>query len=57
MSVHQVAKNVLYLATRHTMQKSNVNVLVNAVNTPNKILIDADTARKFPNGAIKMCWQ
>ena len=46
-------KCIVFSDEAHNAKKSNVNVLVNAVNTPNKILIDADTARKFPNGAIK----
>jgi hypothetical protein len=48
-------KCIVFSDEAHNAKKSNVNVLVNAVNTPNKILIDADTARKFPNGAIKKC--
>ncbi len=46
-------KCIVFSDEAHNAKKSNVNVLVNAINTPDKILIDADTARKFPNGAIK----
>uniref|UniRef100_UPI003BA14253 hypothetical protein n=5 Tax=Aeromonadaceae TaxID=84642 RepID=UPI003BA14253 len=45
-------KCIVFSDEAHNAKKSNVNVLVNAINTPKKILIDADTARKFPNGAI-----
>ncbi|MGY3914319.1 hypothetical protein [Aeromonas australiensis] len=45
-------KCIVFSDEAHNAKKSNVNVLVNAINTPNKILIDADTARKYPNGAI-----
>ncbi|MFQ1749039.1 hypothetical protein [Aeromonas veronii] len=45
-------KCIVFSDEAHNAKKSNVNVLANAINTPNKILIDADTARKYPNGAI-----
>lgn len=45
-------KCIVFSDEAHNAKKSNVNVLANAINTPKKILIDADTARKFPNGAI-----
>jgi hypothetical protein len=45
-------KCIVFSDEAHNAKKSNVNVLVNAINTPDKILIDADTARKFPNGTI-----
>ncbi|HGY0991722.1 TPA: hypothetical protein ACNU17_000584 [Aeromonas salmonicida subsp. pectinolytica] len=48
-------KCIVFSDEAHNAKKSNVNVLVNAINTPKKILIDAGTARKFPNGAIKKC--